>query len=141
MILNYRAKENGERRDFDYLVFLSWTLCQYGGARPWFLCPSCRRRVAILYGGAVFACRHCYRASGNFIDFAPGLIGRVAVVGAGNLEVAHLKSLLLVDADASLRQLHRLICICVYAQAMVKQFALCTGFMIATLWQMVDTST
>ena len=61
VILIYQAKENGERRDFNYPVFLNWTPCQYGGARPWFLCPSCRRRVAILYGGAVFACRHCYR--------------------------------------------------------------------------------
>ncbi len=63
VILIYAATENGERRDFDYPVFLSWTPCQYGGARPWFLCPArgCGRRVAILYGGAVFACRHCYR--------------------------------------------------------------------------------
>ena len=31
--------------------------------RPWFLCPAlgCNRRVAILYGGAIFACRHCYK--------------------------------------------------------------------------------
>mgnify|MGYP000874384469 CR=1 FL=1 len=61
--LSYQARENGERRDFDYPVFLSWTPCRYGGARPWFLCPAsgCGRRVAILYGGAFFACRHCYR--------------------------------------------------------------------------------
>ncbi|MEX2367477.1 MAG: hypothetical protein WD601_12795 [Pseudohongiellaceae bacterium] len=34
----------------------------YGGERPWFLCPArgCGRRVAILYGGAIFACRHCH---------------------------------------------------------------------------------
>ena len=63
VILNYQAKENGELRNCNYPVFLNWTPCQYGGARPWFLCPArgCRRRVAILYGGAVFACRHCYR--------------------------------------------------------------------------------
>lgn len=61
--LIYAANENGERRDYSYLVRLNWTACQYGGARPWFLCPAdgCGRRVAILYGGAVFACRHCYR--------------------------------------------------------------------------------
>ena len=36
---------------------------EYGGERPWFLCPArgCGRRVAILYGGRIFACRHCYR--------------------------------------------------------------------------------
>ena len=59
--LIYTATENGERREYSYPVRLDWTPCQYGGERPWFLCPSCRRRVAILYGGAVFACRHCYR--------------------------------------------------------------------------------
>jgi hypothetical protein len=35
----------------------------WGGRRPWFLCPQdgCGRRVAILYGGTVFACRHCHK--------------------------------------------------------------------------------
>lgn len=63
VFLTYTATENGERREYSYLVRLDWTPCQYGGARPWFLCPArgCGRRVAILYGGAVFACRHCYR--------------------------------------------------------------------------------
>src|SRR3981081_1806868 len=29
----------------------------------WFICPAvgCGRRVEILYGGGIFACRHCYR--------------------------------------------------------------------------------
>ena len=63
VILSYQATENGERREYRYPVRLDWTPCQYGGARPWFLCPAdgCGRRVAILYGGAVCACRHCYR--------------------------------------------------------------------------------
>ncbi len=61
LILNYAAASNGERKDCRYPVGLSWTPCCFGGERPWFLCPACRRRVAILYGGAVFACRHCYR--------------------------------------------------------------------------------
>ncbi len=44
-----------------YAVQIVWTHCHYGGARAWFLCPvtGCGRRVAILYGGKVFACRHC----------------------------------------------------------------------------------
>lgn len=39
------------------------TPCHLGGSRPWFSCPvvSCGRRVAILYGGGIFACRHCHR--------------------------------------------------------------------------------
>jgi len=36
--------------------------CNLGGHRPWFLCPlkTCGRRVAILYDGPVFACRHSF---------------------------------------------------------------------------------
>ena len=44
-------------------VALAWTACNYGGWRPWFLCPvqGCGRRVAILYGARAVACRHCRR--------------------------------------------------------------------------------
>ena len=45
----------------DYRVGLEWTPCNYGGSRVWFRCPSCHRRVAVIYGGKVFACRHCHR--------------------------------------------------------------------------------
>lgn len=38
------------------------TGCNYGGARYWFGCPWCRRRVAILYlRNRGFACRKCNR--------------------------------------------------------------------------------
>ena len=40
------------------------TPCNDGGARPWFLCPSCGRRCAVVYFGAPggrYACRHCAR--------------------------------------------------------------------------------
>lgn len=59
--LRYTATSHGERKDYDYTVMLTRTGCNYGGARLWFLCPCCGRRVAILYGGAMFACRRCYR--------------------------------------------------------------------------------
>lgn len=36
------------------------TPCNFGGARPWWRCPHCRRRVAILYVDATIACRHCW---------------------------------------------------------------------------------
>lgn len=61
--LKYRTRANGEDwRDMNYRVWLDRTPCHYGGERVWFLCPArgCGRRVALLYGGAVFACRHCY---------------------------------------------------------------------------------
>jgi hypothetical protein len=39
------------------------TPCNLGGSRHWFICPvvGCGRRVAILYGGGIFACRQCHR--------------------------------------------------------------------------------
>lgn len=45
-----------------YQVPVAWTPCNYGGRRPWFRCPgkSCGRRVAVLYGGKYFLCRHCH---------------------------------------------------------------------------------
>ncbi len=63
VILSYRRRSgDGEWKSEEYPVRLDWTACNYGGRRAWFLCPArgCGRRVAILYGGATFACRHCY---------------------------------------------------------------------------------
>ena len=64
VILTYRHRNNGDDwKDESYPVYLDWTPCPLGGKRPWFLCPAngCGRRVAILYGGSIFACRHCYQ--------------------------------------------------------------------------------
>ena len=45
------------------VAHLSWTPCNFGGSRPWFVCPGegCARRVAILYGSGLgqLLCRHC----------------------------------------------------------------------------------
>ncbi|UVE16816.1 hypothetical protein NVV93_14600 [Pseudomonas sp. LS44] len=59
--LRYQAKVRGKPEPRDYPVPITWTPCHLGGERPWFLCPSCGRRVAKLYGGSEFACRHCWR--------------------------------------------------------------------------------
>jgi len=64
VILTYRHRTGGgEWKNESYPVYLEWTPCHLGGQRPWFLCPAraCGRRVAILYGGGIFACRHCYQ--------------------------------------------------------------------------------
>jgi hypothetical protein len=43
------------------LVAISWTTCQFGGRRPWFECPYCRRRSAMIYiGDEDIACRRCF---------------------------------------------------------------------------------
>lgn len=63
IILCYRYRSGGENwQDAEYPVRIERTACHLGGTRPWFLCPasSCGRRVAILFGGGIFACRHCH---------------------------------------------------------------------------------
>lgn len=42
-------------------IRLSWTQCNYGGSRAWFICPKeqCHRRVTKLYVSSTLACRHC----------------------------------------------------------------------------------
>jgi LSD1 subclass zinc finger protein len=45
-------------------VSLTWTGCNYGGGRAWYVCPSCgvRRRVLYLPPGATrFRCRGCHK--------------------------------------------------------------------------------
>ncbi len=62
--LDYRTRSHGgEWQDMNYPVRLTWTPCNYGGQRAWWLCPAvgCGRRVAVLYGGSVYACRHCHK--------------------------------------------------------------------------------
>ncbi len=64
MILIYKHRCGGEEwQDERYPVRIVRTPCHLGGSRPWFICPAlgCGRRVAILYGGSIFACRHCYQ--------------------------------------------------------------------------------
>ncbi|MBM3549440.1 MAG: hypothetical protein FJX54_21080 [Alphaproteobacteria bacterium] len=64
VILTYRHRSgDSDWKDEEYPVLISRTPCRLGGSRPWFLCPArgCRRRVALLYGGAIFACRRCHQ--------------------------------------------------------------------------------
>lgn len=75
VILNYRSRSNGgEWKAMEYPVRLEWTGCNLGGQRAWFLCPAqgCGRRVAILYGGSVFACRQCHKLAYQCQRETPG---------------------------------------------------------------------
>jgi hypothetical protein len=62
--LAYTISCNGQQGERVHIeVPLSWTSCNYGGKRPWFICPGkgCGRRVAKLYlAGKYFLCRHCH---------------------------------------------------------------------------------
>jgi hypothetical protein len=63
IILSYRHRRgDADWQSTEYAVRLDWTSCNYGGQRAWFRCPAagCGRRAAILYGGSIFACRHCH---------------------------------------------------------------------------------
>lgn len=59
--LTYRHQEtDGNWKSMEYPIRLTRTACNFGGLRTWWLCPHCGRRVAVLYGGRKYACRHCY---------------------------------------------------------------------------------
>lgn len=56
----YRGHRDTNWEDVKQSVSLSKTSCNFGGTRPWWLCPTCGRRVAVLYSpGKLYACRHC----------------------------------------------------------------------------------
>ena len=61
LLLVYRNKYiDGEWESVEDSIFFTWTSCNYGGWRQWFLCPKCNRRVALVYGGKYYRCRHCH---------------------------------------------------------------------------------
>ena len=58
--LIYRSSTNGgEWQDVKEPVTIIWEPCNFGGHRPYFLCPRCGRRIVKLYGLARFLCRPC----------------------------------------------------------------------------------
>ena len=58
--LDYQTAFDGQdKQSHSYFVGLCYTPCHMGGRRTWFICPSCQKRVAMLYGRTVFACRKC----------------------------------------------------------------------------------
>lgn len=59
--LIYSTREHGEdSKQFAYTVPVVWTPCNFGGKRPWFLCPRCNARVGVLYCRSRFLCRKCH---------------------------------------------------------------------------------
>lgn len=60
--LSYSVCNDQESRSPTQIINLTRTPCNFGGYRPWFLCPGdqCGRRVAILYGTDSMLCRHCW---------------------------------------------------------------------------------
>ena len=62
LILMYRYQiSDGLSHPVLERVTIDRTPCNFGGTRPWFQCPDCNRRVAVLYAAGVrFLCRQCY---------------------------------------------------------------------------------
>ncbi len=59
--LIYRTRAYGEEwTDVRETVLFGYSHQHFGGIRRWFICPKCRRRCAVLYGGALFRCRKCH---------------------------------------------------------------------------------
>lgn len=50
---SYRGKS------YSYSIRLDKTACHFGHYRHWWLCPSCSKRVAVLYCAGAYVCRHC----------------------------------------------------------------------------------
>lgn len=59
--LSYRYTAHGQPAEaVRQAVMLETTPCTLGGRRSWFCCPTCARRVGVIYGaGRLFACRIC----------------------------------------------------------------------------------
>lgn len=54
---------NYQGKPYSYTIHLSTTEPHYGGSRYWFNCPSCSKRVAVLYCAGIYVCRHCIGAN------------------------------------------------------------------------------
>ncbi|RJR23629.1 hypothetical protein C4578_04110 [Candidatus Microgenomates bacterium] len=60
----------------EHTVGLTWTDCNYGGRRPWFICPGCGQRKGKLFlKNEQFLCRKCHdltyiscQVSGNKLE-------------------------------------------------------------------------
>lgn len=64
--ITYTAGDR-EPEKINYTIPVAWTPCNFGGQRPWFICPgqNCGRRVGKLYFpcyalSKYYLCRHCY---------------------------------------------------------------------------------
>jgi hypothetical protein len=62
LVLMYGTHDNetGEDRDHERSVQVEWLPASFGGRRPWFRCPACHRRCAVLYVWGDTACRRCH---------------------------------------------------------------------------------
>lgn len=63
MELDYVVTIQGERKPIKERFAFDFTEQHFGGLRRWLICPSCGRRVRVIYGGRYFRCRQCHGAT------------------------------------------------------------------------------
>ena len=63
LVLDYRTCRPGEEawQEVTQRVAFAHTAQHLGGSRLWLVCPSCRQRCGVLFGGQRFACRRCVK--------------------------------------------------------------------------------
>ncbi|MBZ1391332.1 hypothetical protein [Psychrobacter pacificensis] len=59
LTMSYQYKGKAYR----YKIELLKTKCNYGGYRYWWACPSCSKRIGVLYCAGLYVCRHCIGAN------------------------------------------------------------------------------
>lgn len=70
--LNINVKQADTIAINNQSVQLSYSRCNYGGIRYWFLCPGCDRRVGVLYRKPLeetFFCRTCQSLTYQLIKY------------------------------------------------------------------------
>jgi hypothetical protein len=74
--LRYSLTTSGQQQANSNRISLEYVACRFGGFRPWFACPCCARRVAVLYLRAGrFACRHCQGVA--YASQSEDIVGRL----------------------------------------------------------------
>ena len=91
IVLMYTLSDReGNKADYDDVISLLTTTCNFGGIRYWFGCPSCCKRVSVLYlapGGIYFRCRNC-----NNLSYQSRNSDRITDLGITSRQIEKLRS-------------------------------------------------
>ena len=60
LIYSYRSAGEDDWQEVNEYVPFTFTAQNLGGRRRWFVCLSCGRKCAVLYGGTHYRCRKCW---------------------------------------------------------------------------------
>lgn len=60
-VFSFYLTQNSERKLVTLAVPFTWSDCNYGGKRTWFLCRCGQRVGRIFFKGEQYGCRHCLR--------------------------------------------------------------------------------